>query len=114
MKLEKNTLRRWAAGLVLAVLVSQISVPAMAVSSNIVSETKYKTELTVSQIKDLAVIYNPTNKTYALNQKNLDLNQTTTANSLRSAQNSLNSGYECGHLQRHDYSGANRCAVEQV
>lgn len=94
MKLEKNTLRRWAAGLVLAVLVSQISVPAMAVSSNIVSETKDKTELTVSQIKDLAVIYNPTNKTYALNQKNLDLNQTTTANSLRSAQNSLNSGYD--------------------
>ena len=94
MKLEKKTLRRWAAGLVLAVLVSQISVPAMAVSSNIVSETKDKTELTVSQIKDLAVIYNPTNKTYALNQKNLDLNQTTTANSLRSAQNSLNSGYD--------------------
>ncbi len=94
MKIEKNTLRRWAAGLVLAALVSQIPAPAMAVSSNIVSETKDKTELTVSQIKDLAAIYNPTNKTYALNQKNLDLNQTTTSNNLRSAQNSLNSGYD--------------------
>ena len=94
MKIEKNTLRRWAAGLVLAALVSQIPTPAMTVSSNIVSETKDKTELTVSQIKDLAAIYNPTNKTYALNQKNLDLNQTTTSNNLRSAQNSLNSGYD--------------------
>lgn len=94
MKFGKNTLRRVAAGLVLAVAVSQIPTAAFAVSSNIVSETKGKTELTVSQIKDLAVIYNPTNKTYALNQKNLDLNQTTTANSLHSAQNSLNSGYD--------------------
>lgn len=94
MNFKKNTLRQLAAGLVLALAVSQIPTAAFAVSSNIVSETKGKTELTVSQIKDLAVIYNPTNKTYALNQKNLDLNQTTTSNSLRKAQNSLNSGYD--------------------
>lgn len=92
--MQKQRIRYIAVTLLLAMGMCAFPVPAMAVSSNIVSETKGKTELTVSQIQDLAVIYNPTNKTYALNQKNLDLSQTTTANTLRSAQNSLNSGYD--------------------
>lgn len=92
--MQKRSVRRIAVAAVLVAGMCLYSAPAMAVSSNIVSETKGKTELTVSQIKDLAVIYNPTNKSYALNQKNLDLNQTTTSNSLRKAQNSLNSGYD--------------------
>lgn len=92
--MQKRRIRYIAVTLLLAMGMCAFPVPAMAVSSNIVSETKGKTELTVSQIQDLAVIYNPTNKTYALNQKNLDLSQTTTANTLRSAQNSLNSGYD--------------------
>ena len=86
--MQKRSVRRIAVAAVLVAGMCLYSAPAMAVSSNIVSETKGKTELTVSQIKDLAVIYNPTN------QKNLDLNQTTTSNSLRKAQNSLNSGYD--------------------
>lgn len=94
MRFDKKILRRLAAGAILALAVSQMPTAAWAVSSNIVSETEGKTELTVSQIKDLAVLYNPTNKTYALNQKNLELSQSTTANSLRSAQDSLNSGYD--------------------
>lgn len=92
--MQKQRIRYIAVTLLLAMGMCAFPVPAMAVSSNIVSETKGKTELTVSQIQDLAVIYNPTNKTYALNQKNLDLSQTTTANTLRSAQNSLNSSYD--------------------
>ena len=66
--MQKQSVRRIAVAAVLVAGMCLYSAPAMAVSSNIVSETKGKTELTVSQIKDLAVIYNPTNKTYALNQ----------------------------------------------
>lgn len=94
MKQHQCFLRRLTVSLLLVLAVSQIPSAAWAVSSNVVSETQGKTELTVSQIKDLAVLYNPTNKTYALNQKNLDLSQTTTSNDLRSAQNSLNSSYD--------------------
>jgi len=92
--MQKYRLHDITAIALLVVGIVLLPAPAMAVSSNIVSETKAKTELTVSQIKDLAVIYNPTNKTYALNQKELDLSQTTTANDLHSAQNALNSGYD--------------------
>lgn len=74
--------------------INLLPIAAQAASTNVVAETKGKTELTVSQIKELAVIYNPTNKTYDLNQKKLDLNQTTTANSKRNAQSSLNSSYD--------------------
>lgn len=74
--------------------INLLPIAAQAASTNVVAETKGKTELTVAQIKELAVIYNPTNKAYDLNQKKLDLNQTTTANSKRNAQSSLNSSYD--------------------
>lgn len=90
---KKTVLRQAVLTVTLAVGICQIPA-AWAVSSNVVAETEQKTELTVSQVKDLAVIYNPTNKTYTLNQKNLDLNETTTSNSLRSAENALNSSYD--------------------
>ncbi len=93
MYLKKTVLRQAVLTVTLAVGICQIPA-AWAVSSNVVAETEQKTELTVSQVKDLAVIYNPTNKTYTLNQKNLDLNETTTSNSLRSAENALNSSYD--------------------
>ncbi|MGM9525717.1 MAG: TolC family protein [Peptococcaceae bacterium] len=97
--MKQTMLRRIAAITALVLGLAQIPAPVLAASSNItssnvVSETQNKTTLTVSQVKDLAVLYNPTNKTYQLNQKNLDLNQTTTSNTLRSAQNSLNSSFD--------------------
>lgn len=90
-RMNRKGMRRIAAIVVLSLGLSQVSVPVWAASTNVVSETANQTELTVSQIKELAVIYNPTNKTYQLNQDNLELNRTTTSNSLRSARNGLNS-----------------------
>lgn len=85
------TLQKIAGTTLIAFTLCLLPAPALAVSTNIVSETKNLTTLTVAQLKDLAVIYNPTNKSYALNQKKLDLTAMTTANNLRNTQSSINS-----------------------
>lgn len=64
---------------------------ALAVSSNIVAETKGQDTLTISQIQDLAVVYNDTAKKLQTTMKQLDLQERTTRNSQRDIQNSLNS-----------------------
>lgn len=58
--LKKKTLKAVASTMVLTFGLSVVPMPAHAVSTNIVSETKNKNTLTISQIQDLAVIYNDT------------------------------------------------------
>ena len=64
-----------ASAMVLAFSLSTIPAPALAVSSNIVAETKNVNTLTISQIQDLAVIYNDTAQKLQLSMKQLDLNE---------------------------------------
>ena len=64
--------------------------PAYAVSTNIVAETKNVNTLTISQIQDLAVIYNDTVDTLELSMKQIELQEQMTRNQKRKAQNSLN------------------------
>ena len=91
MKQSNKNIRRAGVAVLLAFGLSVMPVQALAVSTNIVAETEKVTTLTVSQIQDLAVIYNPTNRVYELNQKKLDLNQMMTSNSIRSARSELDS-----------------------
>lgn len=77
--------------MVLAFSLSAIPAPALAVSSNIVAETKNVNTLTISQIQDLAVIYNDTAQKLQLSMKQLDLNEQMLRNQRRTVENSINS-----------------------
>lgn len=77
--------------MVLAFSLSTIPAPALAVSSNIVAETKNVNTLTISQIQDLAVIYNDTAQKLQLRMKQLDLNEQMLRNQRRTIENSINS-----------------------
>ena len=68
---------------------SIMPVPAYAVSTNIVAETEGKNTLTLSQIQDLAVIYNDTVDSLELSIKQLENQEMMTRNQKRDAQNSL-------------------------
>ena len=76
--------------MVLTFGLSTIPAPAYAVSTNIVAETEGKTTLTLSQIQDLAVIYNDTVDTLELSMKQIELQEQMARNQKREAQNSLN------------------------
>lgn len=80
-----------ASTMVLTFGLSLVPGTALAVSSNIVAETKGQDTLTISQIQDLAVVYNDTAKKLQTTMKQLDLQERTTRNSQRDIQNSLNS-----------------------
>lgn len=77
--------------MVLTFGLSVVPMPAHAVSTNIVSETKNKNTLTISQIQDLAVIYNDTAQKLQLNMKQIDLGEQMTRNERHSLENSINS-----------------------
>lgn len=77
--------------MVLTFGLSVVPMPAHAVSTNIVSETQNKNTLTISQIQDLAVIYNDTAQKLQLNMKQIDLGEQMTRNERRSLENSINS-----------------------
>ncbi len=89
--LNKKTLKVVASAMVLTFGLSVVPMPALAVSSNIVAETKNKDTLTISQIQDLAVIYNDNAKKLRNQMKQLDVNKTMLSNQRRTAQNSINS-----------------------
>lgn len=80
-----------ASAMVLAFSLSTVPAPALAVSSNIVAETKDVNTLTISQIQDLAVIYNDTAQKLQLRMKQLDLNEQMLRNQRRTVENSINS-----------------------
>ena len=68
--LNKKVLKAVASTMVLTFGLSVVPMPALAVSTNIVAETKDKNTLTISQIQDLAVIYNDSAKEFATAEKN--------------------------------------------
>ena len=73
ISLKKKTLKMIASTVMLAFGITVVPLPALAVSSNIVAETKDKNTLTISQIQDLAVIYNDSAKNLQLQKKQLEL-----------------------------------------
>ena len=88
--MKQKTLKTVASAMVLTFGLSVMPAPAYAVSTNIVAETQGKTTLTLSQIQDLAVIYNDTVDTLELSMKQIELQEQMTRNQKRRAQNSLN------------------------
>ena len=89
--LKKRTLKTVAAAMVITLGLSVMPAPAYAVSTNIVAETKNVNTLTVSQIQDLAVIYNDTKQSMMLKQKQLELQAQMLRNNRRSIENQINS-----------------------
>lgn len=89
--LNKKVLKVVASTMVLTFGLSVVPMPALAVSSNIVAETKDKDTLTISQIQDLAVIYNDSAKNLQLQKKQLELQEQTLRNNRRDIENSINS-----------------------
>lgn len=77
--------------MVLTFGLSVVPMPALAVSTNIVAETQNKNTLTMSQIQDLAVIYNDTTQKLQLSMKQLDLGEQMARNERHSVENSINS-----------------------
>ena len=74
--MKKQQIKKIAATALVAFSVTLLPTPALAVSTNIVSETEGKTTLTMSQIQDLAAIYNRNNESFELQQDILELNKT--------------------------------------
>lgn len=89
--MKKKALKAVASAMVLTFGLAMVPVPALAVSTNIVSETQNKNTLTISQIQDLAVIYNDNAKNLQLQKKQLELQEQTLRNNRRDIENSLNS-----------------------
>ena len=88
--MNKKTIKAVAADTVFAFGMSVLPAPAFAVSTNIVAETEGKNTLTLSQIQDLAVIYNDTVDSLELKIKQLENQEMMTRNQKRSAEDSLN------------------------
>ena len=89
--LKKKTLKAVASTMVLTFGLSVVPLPALAVSTNIVAETQNKNTLTMSQIQDLAVIYNDTTQKLQLSMKQLDLGEQMARNQRHDVENSINS-----------------------
>ncbi|MBQ3509990.1 MAG: hypothetical protein IJA90_08260 [Peptococcaceae bacterium] len=87
--MNKKTLKTVAAATVLTFGLSVVPAPAYAVSTNIVAETKDVNTLTISQIQDLAVIYNDTKQSLLLKQKQLDLQAQMLRNNRRSIESQI-------------------------
>ena len=79
--------------MVVAFGLSIVPAPAFAVSTNVVAETEGKATLTLSQIQDLAVIYNDTADSLELSIKQLENQEMMTRNQKSSAQSQLNNLY---------------------
>ncbi len=108
--LNKKTLKTVAAATVLTLGLSVMPAPAYAVSTNIVAETKDVKTLTVSQIQDLAAIYNDTKQSLLLKQKQLELQAQMLRNDRRTIENQINSMGSSGSAD----AGAGLMAMEQT
>ena len=89
--LNKKVLKAVASTMVLTFGLSVVPMPALAVSTNIVAETKDKNTLTISQIQDLAVIYNDSAKKMQTSMKQLELQEQMSRNSRRDVENAITS-----------------------
>lgn len=65
--------------------------PAFAVSTNVVADTEGKTTLTLSEIQELAVLYNDTVDTLELSIKQIELQEQMTRNQRRKVNNQIQS-----------------------
>lgn len=90
--MKTKQIKAVAATVAISFGLAMVPAPVFAASTNIVSETKDKTTLTMSQIQDLAVIYNRSNESLALKMKELDLQEETLGNEKRNAESALNTG----------------------
>jgi len=109
--LNKKTIKTVAAATVFAFGVSVIPAPAYAVPTNIVAATEGKNTLTLTEIQELAVIYNDTVDSLELSIKQLENQEMMTRNQKRSAQNSLD---DIGSSSNDSLSGANKYIDNQI
>jgi len=89
IQLKKKTVKTIASAMVFAFGMSIVPAPAFAVSTNVVAETEGKNTLTLSEIQELAVLYNDTVDSLELNIKQIENQEMMTRNQKRKAQNSL-------------------------
>jgi len=89
--LNKKTIKTVAAATVFAFGVSIIPAPAYAVPTNIVAATEGKNTLTLTEIQELAVIYNDTVDSLELSIKQLENQETMVESQRDDARDSLNS-----------------------
>lgn len=100
--------------MVLTLGLSVVPMPALAVSTNIVSETQNKNTLTMSQIQDLAVIYNNNAQKLQLNMKQLDLGEQMARNQRRDVENQINSMGDYGSMGGGEGLQAIAAAIENL
>ena len=87
--MKKKTVKTIASAMVFAFGMSIVPAPAFAVSTNVAAETEGKNTLTLSEIQELAVLYNDTVDSLELNIKQIENQEMMTRNQKRKAQNSL-------------------------
>ncbi|MBQ2777693.1 MAG: hypothetical protein IJF50_09325 [Peptococcaceae bacterium] len=87
--MNKKTIKTVAAAAVFAFGVSVIPAPAYAVPTNIVAATEGKNTLTLTEIQELAVIYNDTLDSLELSIKQLENQEMMTRNQKRDVENEL-------------------------
>lgn len=89
--LKKKTIKTVASTMVFAFGLSVVPAPAFAVSTNVVADTEGKNTLTVSEIQELAVLYNDTVDTLELKRKQIELQEQMTRNQRRKVNNQIQS-----------------------
>lgn len=89
--LKKKTIKMVASTMVFAFGLSVVPIPAFAVSTNVVADTEGKNTLTVSEIQELAVLYNDTVDTLELKRKQIELQEQMTRNQRRKVNNQIQS-----------------------
>lgn len=100
-----------AAALVLTFGLSILPLPAFAVRTNIVAETEGKNTLTISQLQDLAVIYNDGSEQLRNTMKQLDVQEMQLRNNRRSLEDSIDAMNSSGSL---DESADGMAQMEQT
>ena len=91
IQLKKKTVKTIASAMVFAFGMSIVPAPAFAVSTNVVAETEGKNTLTLSEIQELAVLYNDTVDSLELNIKQIENQEMMTRNQKRKINNQIQS-----------------------
>ena len=91
IQLKKKTVKTIASAMVFAFGMSIVPSPAFAVSTNVVAETEGKNTLTLSEIQELAVLYNDTVDSLELNIKQIENQEMMTRNQKRKINNQIQS-----------------------
>lgn len=89
--MKKKTVKTIASAMVFAFGMSIVPAPAFAVSTNVVAETEGKNTLTLSEIQELAVLYNDTVDSLELNIKQIENQEMMTRNQKRKINNQIQS-----------------------